>query len=80
MSHPGKTAATPLADDVLTEFADLPAGLRDAAVGMFRRFSQALLSAGMTPQEIAAIIAGPSFRKVLEDEARSDSPAFAQAS
>ncbi len=80
MLPPGKNAATPLADEVLAEFAHLPTGLRDAAVGVFRSFAHSALSAGMPPREIAAVIAGPSFRRVLEDEARSNDRAFAQAS
>ncbi len=70
----------PLTEEVLAELADLPPELWDTAVRMLAGFARSARSAGLTPRDIAAIIASPSFRPVLEDDQRLNSLTLAQAS
>lgn len=69
-----------LTDEVLSAFDALPPELFDTAVGMYVGVLHSARSAGMTPGEIAAIIAGPFFRPVLEDERRLNALPLTRAS
>lgn len=66
LSQPGDV----ITDDVMVEFRVLPDDLRDSAERLLAGFLKMSDASFLTPREVAAIIAGPSFRQILEQEAR----------
>ncbi|HYD70418.1 hypothetical protein [Azospirillum sp.] len=59
-----------IAEEALAEFSSLPSHLHASAVQLLRSLLKTSDMRFMTQREVAAIIAGPFFRSVLEQEAR----------
>ncbi len=66
-------------EDFSVEFDALPPPLRDVALRMLHDLNKTYDLGGLTSRDIASVIAAPSFRSVLEDEARLNSLALASA-